>query len=45
MSRYQEAQKIYKEAFGVDTEAALAKLADTMVSIHCRCPSLVKVFR
>ena len=28
MSRYQEAQKIYKEAFGVDTEAALAKLAD-----------------
>ena len=35
MSRYQEAQKIYKEAFGVDTEAAIAKLSETMVSIHC----------
>lgn len=34
MSRYEEAKKRY-EALGVDVEAAIAKLAQTPVSVHC----------
>ena len=34
MNRYEEAKKIYAE-YGVDTEAALAKLANIPISIHC----------
>ena len=34
MNRYEEAKKIYAE-YGVDTEAALAKLAGIPISIHC----------
>ena len=34
MNRYEEAKKIYAE-YGVDTEAALAKLAGIPISVHC----------
>ena len=34
MSRYEEAKKIYAE-FGVDTEAAMERLAKLSVSVHC----------
>lgn len=34
MKRYEETKKLY-EAFGVDTDAAIAKLAEIPVSIHC----------
>ena len=34
MNRYEEAKKIYAE-YGVDTEAALNKLAGIPISIHC----------
>ena len=34
MSRYDEAKKIYA-AYGVDTEAALEKMKDIPLSIHC----------
>ncbi len=34
MTRYESAKEIYK-SYGVDTELALKKLADTMISIHC----------
>lgn len=34
MSRYEEAKKIYA-SFGVDTDAAIAKLKEIPVSLHC----------
>ena len=34
MSRYEEAKKIY-ESFGIDTEAAMERLAKIPVSVHC----------
>ena len=34
MTRYEETKKLY-EAFGVDTDAAIAKLAEIPVSVHC----------
>lgn len=34
MSRFDEAKKIYR-ALGVDAEAALAKLSDVTISVHC----------
>ena len=34
MTRYESAKEIYK-GFGVDTEEAIKKLSETMVSIHC----------
>ena len=34
MTRYESAKEIYK-GFGVDTEEAIKKLGETMVSIHC----------
>lgn len=34
MSRYEEAKKIYAE-FGVDTDAAIARLKEIPVSLHC----------
>ena len=34
MSRYEEAKKIYAE-FGIDTEAAMERLAKLSVSVHC----------
>ena len=34
MSRYNEAVEMYKN-FGVDSEAAIAKLAEIPISIHC----------
>ena len=34
MSRYEEAKKIYAQ-FGVDTEAAMERLAKLSVSVHC----------
>lgn len=35
MSRYEEARKTYKDLYGVDTEAALKRLATVSVSLHC----------
>ena len=34
MSRYEEAKKIYAQ-FGIDTEAAMERLAKLSVSVHC----------
>ena len=34
MTRYESAKELYGK-FGIDTEAALAKLGDTTISIHC----------
>lgn len=34
MSRYEEAKKIYAQ-YGVDTEAAMERLAKLSVSVHC----------
>ena len=34
MTRYESAKEIYK-SFGVDTEKAIKKLSETMISIHC----------
>ena len=34
MTRYESAKEIYK-GYGVDTEEALKKLSETMISIHC----------
>ena len=34
MNRYEEAKKIYED-FGVDTEAAIKKLSETTISLHC----------
>ena len=34
MNRYEEAKKIY-ESFGIDTEAAIKKLSETTISLHC----------
>ncbi len=34
MTRYESAKELYAK-FGIDTEAALAKLADTTISVHC----------
>lgn len=34
MSRYTEAKEIYA-SYGIDTEAALSKLKDVTISIHC----------
>ena len=34
MKRYKDSKSVYA-AYGVDTEAALASLADITVSIHC----------
>ncbi len=34
MARYESAKEIYK-SFGVDTEEAIKKLNETMISIHC----------
>ena len=34
MTRYEEAKKIYA-GFGVDTDAAIAKLKEIPVSLHC----------
>lgn len=34
MNRYESAKEIFK-SFGVDTEAAIQKLSETVISIHC----------
>ena len=34
MSRYEEAKQIYAQ-FGIDTEAAMERLAKLSVSVHC----------
>ena len=34
MTRYEEAKKRYAE-FGVDTDAAIAKLREVPVALHC----------
>ena len=34
MTRYESAKELYAK-LGIDTEAALAKLADTTISVHC----------
>ena len=34
MSRYEEAKKMYA-AYGIDTDAAIAKLKEIPVSVHC----------
>lgn len=34
MSRYEEAKKIYA-TFGVDTDAAIARMKEIPVSLHC----------
>ena len=34
MTRYESAKEIYSR-YGVDTEAAIKKLSETMISIHC----------